>query len=135
MLTVITGIHIVLSNIVISGFHCMKQVQKLVFVMERDMIAKTSSLWLLFVSPAPTALFTPIGFGKALAGHVISSLVATDVTQCTKFCLVTEQCKSFNFSDKLKRCQLSGSTAEAHSLEDQEGFNYYERSSIQAISP
>ena len=80
------------------------------------------------------ALFTPIGSGKALAGHVISSLNATDVTQCMKLCLVTEQCKSFNFSEQQKRCEVSNSTTEAKSLKDQEGFNYYERATFQAIS-
>jgi len=82
----------------------------------------------------PSALFTPISLGKALASHVLSSKNATDVTECMKLCLVTKQCKSFNFSDQLKRCQVSGSTAGAQSLDDQESFNYYERDSFQVIS-
>ena len=93
------------------------------------------SLTLCFFSLGPSALFTPIGLGKALAGHVILSKNATDVTECMKLCMVTEQCRSFNFNERLKSCQVSGSTAEVQSLADQEGFNYYERASFRAISP
>ena len=82
----------------------------------------------------PNALFTTIGPGKALAGHVILSKNANDETECMKLCLVTEQCKSFNFSEQQKKCEVSNSTTEAQSLEDQEGFNYYERSSSKAMS-
>ncbi|KAL9976335.1 hypothetical protein ACROYT_G013625 [Oculina patagonica] len=80
------------------------------------------------------ALFTPIGVGKALSGHEILSLTDTDVIECTKLCLVTEQCKSFNFSDKLQKCELSGAKAEKSSLEDRKGFNYYEAAPYQMIS-
>ena len=93
------------------------------------------SLTLFFFSLGPSALFTPIGLGKALAGHVILSKNATEVTECMKLCMVTEQCRSFNFNERLKSCQVSGSTAEVQSLADQEGFNYYERASFRAISP
>ena len=82
----------------------------------------------------PSSLFTPMGPGKALPGHVISSLNTTDVTQCMKFCLVTEHCRSFYFSDKQKRCEVRGYTAEGQSLEEQDGFYYYKRSSFQVIS-
>ena len=80
-----------------------------------------------------SALFSPIGSGKALHGHVISSLNDTNAIECMKLCLVTEQCKSFNFSHQLKKCEVSGSTAKAHDLEDHKGFNYYEPPSFQAI--
>ncbi|KAJ7365138.1 hypothetical protein OS493_007787 [Desmophyllum pertusum] len=80
------------------------------------------------------ALFTPIGPGKALPGHVISSLTVADVIQCMKLCLVTEKCKSFYFSAQLKKCEVSGSKAEKQSLEDREGFYYYEAASFQVIS-
>ncbi|KAL9976346.1 hypothetical protein ACROYT_G013638 [Oculina patagonica] len=74
------------------------------------------------------ALFTPIGVGKALSGHEISSLTAVDAIKCMKLCLVTEQCKSFNFSDKLQKCEVNAAKAEKSSLEDREGFNYFEAS-------
>ncbi|XP_078365706.1 EGF-like repeat and discoidin I-like domain-containing protein 3 isoform X2 [Oculina patagonica] len=79
-------------------------------------------------------LFTPVGPGKALPGHVISTLNVADVMECMKLCLVTEQCKSFNFSNGLLKCEVSGSKAEKPSLEDREGFNYYEAAFYQVIS-
>ena len=79
-------------------------------------------------------LFTPTGPGKALSGHVISNLTVADVIECMKLCLVTEQCKSFNFSGQLQKCEVSGSKAEKTSLEDREGFNYFEVASYQTIS-
>ncbi|KAL9976334.1 hypothetical protein ACROYT_G013624, partial [Oculina patagonica] len=83
----------------------------------------------------PGTLFTPIGPGKALPGHVISTVTVVDVIECLKLCLVTEQCKSFNYSNGLlNKCELSGSKAEKPILEDREGFNYYEASSYQVIS-
>lgn len=82
----------------------------------------------------PGTLFTPIGPGKALSGHVISTLTVADVIDCMKLCLVTQQCKSFNFSNGLLKCEVSGSKAEKPNLEDREGFNYYEAASYQFIS-
>ena len=90
---------------------------------------------MIFFLLVPDALFTPTGPGKALHGHVISSLNDTNAMQCMKLCLVTEQCKSFNFSDKLKKCEVSGSKAEAYGLKEQEGFNYYEPASYKMIFP
>ena len=76
----------------------------------------------------------PTGLGKAFSGHVLSSMTAVDVLECMKLCLVTEQCQSFNFSDKLQECEVSGSKAEKSSLEDRKDFNYYEAVSYLAIS-
>ena len=80
-------------------------------------------------------MFTPIGRGKALHGHVISSQNDTSATECMKMCLITEQCKAFNFSGQMKKCEVSGSKAGVHGLKDQEGFNYYEPASYRMISP
>lgn len=82
----------------------------------------------------PETLFTPIGPGKALSGDVISTLTVADVIECLKLCLVTEQCKSFNFSNGLLKCEVSGSKEEKPSLENREGFSYYEAASYQVIS-
>ena len=87
---------------------------------------------LLFLGPS--ALFTPIGLGK-VTGHVISSKNVTHVTDCMKLCMVTEQCNSFSFNERLKNCQVSGSTAEVQSLENQDGFNYYERAAFPVMTP
>lgn len=75
-----------------------------------------------------------MGVGKSLSGHEISSPTAVDVIECMKLCLVTEQCKSFNFSDKLQKCEVSAAKAEMPSLEDRKSFNYYEAASYQMIS-
>ena len=80
-------------------------------------------------------MFTPTGYRKALRVQVISSLNDTNAIECMKLCMVTAQCKSFNFSHQLKKCEVSGSTAEAQRLEDREDFNYYERPSYGVISP
>lgn len=80
------------------------------------------------------ALLALIGPGKALSGHMISSWTADDVIQCMRLCLITEQCKSFNFSSELLKCEMSDSKAETQNLDDREGFNYYEALSYRAIS-
>ena len=86
-------------------------------------------------SLVPETLFSPIGPGKALpAGNVISTLTVADVIECMKLCLVTEQCESFSFSNGLLKCEVGRSKAEKSSLEDREGFNYYEAGSYQVIS-
>lgn len=83
----------------------------------------------------PGALFTSrFGPGTALPGHVISSRTVADVIQCMKLCLATNQCKSFNFSAQLKECEANGAKSEKASLQDREGFNYYEVVSFEGIS-
>ncbi|XP_022809995.1 EGF-like repeat and discoidin I-like domain-containing protein 3 isoform X2 [Stylophora pistillata] len=80
------------------------------------------------------ALFEPrFGPGKALPGHVISSRSVTDVMQCIQLCLVTNQCKSINFSSQLKECEVSGSKSEIASIRERKGFHYYEVVSFQGI--
>lgn len=77
----------------------------------------------LFLFPLVSeALFKPIGPGKALSGHMISNVTVADVKEGMKLCLVTVQCKSFNFSHQLKTSEVSGSKAATSSLEDREGF-------------
>ena len=71
---------------------------------------------------------------KAPVGHAISSKNTSDVTECMKLCLVTEQCKSFYFSNQLK-CEVRNASGEVQAVDDQEDFFYYERASFQAISP
>lgn len=82
----------------------------------------------------PNKLFSLIGLGKALVGHVVSAESATDVTGCMKLCLLTEHCKSFNFSPQMNTCELSNSTAIAQELQNHQNLNYYEPASFQVIS-
>jgi len=88
---------------------------------------------LFLFSLVSETLFKPNGPDKALSGHVISSVTVTDVKECMKLCLVTVKCKSFNFSDQKKTCEMSGSKAAKSSLQDREGFYYYESSSYQVL--
>ena len=81
------------------------------------------------------ALFEPrFGPGKALPGHVISSQSVTDVIQCIKLCLETNQCQSINFNNQQKECEVSGSKSEMASIQERNGFHYYEVVSFQGIS-
>ncbi|CAH3187471.1 unnamed protein product [Porites evermanni] len=78
---------------------------------------------------ASAASFTPIAPGKALSGHVILSLNNTNVMECFKTCLIAGQCKSFNYNEQLKKCEVSGSSGKEHELTEQDGFYYYELTS------
>ncbi|CAH3161174.1 unnamed protein product [Porites lobata] len=88
-------------------------------------------------SEVPAKLFAPVAPDKALLGHVRSTLNNTNVMECFKLCLVTTQCKSFNFCHQLKTCEVSDSTttSSANGLEDHQGCNYYEPESYQWITP
>ncbi|XP_058960954.2 EGF-like repeat and discoidin I-like domain-containing protein 3 [Pocillopora verrucosa] len=74
------------------------------------------------------------GPGKALPGHVISSQSVTDVIQCIKLCLETNQCQSINFNNQQKECEVSGSKSEMAIIQERNGFHYYEVVSFQGIS-
>lgn len=89
---------------------------------------------MLFPVSVPSSLFTSSDAGKAFPRHVISSKNNTDVTECTKLCLVNERCKSLYFSEKKKQCELSGSKADSQ-VEDNSDFYYYERAPYKAILP
>nr|XP_058961605.1 lactadherin-like [Pocillopora verrucosa] len=81
------------------------------------------------------ALFMPrFGPDKVQAGQVITSRSVSDVMQCMKLCLVTDQCQSLNFSSSLKKCEVSRSKSEMSSIEDREGFHYYEIVAVEVIS-
>lgn len=97
----------------------------------------TSFCSFLLFCLVPAELFTPVAPDKALLGHVSSSLNNTNVMECFKLCLVTTQCKSFNFCRHLKTCEVSDSTTtgSAYGLEYQQGCNYYEPESYQGITP
>ena len=87
-----------------------------------------------FSPVGPNKLFSLIGLSKALVGHVVSAENATDVTGCMKLCLLTEHCKSFNFSPQMNTCEVSNSTAIAQELQNHQNLNYYEPVSFQVIS-
>ena len=81
------------------------------------------------------ALFMPrFGPDKVQAGQVITSRSVSDVMQCMKLCLVTDQCQSLNFSSSLKKCEVSRSKSEMSSIEDREEFHYYEIVAVKVIS-
>ena len=106
-----------------------------------EILNSKSYLWLLhlvyslplhfviFYFIVSSASFTPIAPGKALSGHVILSLNNTNVMECFKTCLIASQCKSFNYNEQLKKCEVSGSSGKEHGLTEQDGFYYYELTS------
>ena len=49
--------------------------------------------------------------------------------ECFKTCLIASQCKSFNYNEQLKKCEVSGSSGKEHGLTEQDGFYYYELTS------
>lgn len=74
------------------------------------------------------------GPDKVQAGQVITLRSVSDVMQCMKLCLVTDQCQSLNFSSSLEKCEVSRSKSEMSSIEDREGFHYYEIVAVEVIS-
>ena len=80
------------------------------------------------MSVGQVGIFTISGFGKALSAHLIAPKYAADPLDCMKLCLMTAQCKSFNFSEKRRICEVSGYTAKEKMQDygDNEEFNYYE---------
>lgn len=85
--------------------------------------------FVIFYFIVSAASFTSIAPGKALSGHVILSLNNTNVMECFKTCLIASQCKSFNYNEQLKKCEVSGSSGKEHELTEQDGFYYYELTS------
>ena len=73
-------------------------------------------------------MFTTSGFGKILSGYVISSNYVADSLECMNLCLLTAQCKSFNFSGKKRICEVSNYTAKEkkQGYGNNEDFDYYE---------
>ncbi|XP_029200554.2 uncharacterized protein LOC114965136 [Acropora millepora] len=73
----------------------------------------------------PSTLFK--GTSKAAPSAVMTSKITNDVTECTKLCLVTEQCKSFYYSQKMMRCEMIGADTGNQELQNKSDFYYYER--------
>ena len=88
----------------------------------------TLLIYLLFLYPitVPSTLFKRTR--KAAPSVVMTSKITNDVTECTKLCLVTEQCKSFYYSQKMMRCEMIGAAAAGNQeLKNKSDFYYYER--------
>lgn len=72
----------------------------------------------------------PVLEGKALQGHVITSLMVKKESSCLAHCYVEENCMSYNFGPELvddtRQCELSNSDDMLHpeDLVDRYGFTY-----------
>ena len=81
----------------------------------------------------PSTLFN--GTSKAAPSVVMTSKITNDVTECTKLCLVTEECKSFYYSQKMMRCEMIGAAAGNQELQNKSDFYYYERIASSLMFP
>ena len=64
----------------------------------------------------------------ALVNHVLQvELDVEDSSQCMILCNLKSSCKSFNYSDQTKVCQLNSSTKQKHpnDFKPRDGNNYY----------
>ena len=73
--------------------------------------------------------FTDVRQNKRVVAEVIARITAPSPVECLKACMTNKgKCKSINFNQDLKSCELLGAslkTDEGLEIEENEGWTYY----------